>query len=180
VKQPTYENFEEFASIEEKLRIQVFEEMLRTKNISQQPRSRKNNYTRMTIEQKKRVQVFQIWSRKCKKKNKYYVTTKKEKVKQNRDTMKNIWSNKPRKKLHHYLLAKKVKIKLSCHLLFVSLAETYPSRHVTCIIFVMLCCSKSNFSIKGGCWNNVEIRSSRMVLKWNIVNALFLGSFTRA
>ena len=38
VKQPTYENFEEFESIEEKLRIQVFEEILRTKNISQQPR----------------------------------------------------------------------------------------------------------------------------------------------
>jgi hypothetical protein len=63
------------------LTFQELEAMLKTKNINQKSRLRKKRYTRMTMEQKTRVKVFQVWSRKLKKKDKHHTTTKKAKMK---------------------------------------------------------------------------------------------------
>ena len=62
----TYENFVESASIKYELIFQELEAMLKTKAISQKSRLKKKSYTRMTMEQKTRVKVFQVWSMKHK------------------------------------------------------------------------------------------------------------------
>ena len=80
-QQSTYENFVESASIKDELIFQELEAMLKTKTISQKSRLKKKSYTRMTMEQKTRVKVFQVWSRKRKKKDKHHTTTKKAKMK---------------------------------------------------------------------------------------------------
>ena len=80
-QQSTYENFVESVSIKDELIFQELEALLKTKTISQKSRLKKKSYAIMTMEQKTRVKVFQVWSKKHKKNDKHHTTTKKAKMK---------------------------------------------------------------------------------------------------